>query len=475
MSIAPVIVWFRQDLRLADNPALTEAAKTGAPVLPVYILDDKNADLWKMGSASRWWLHYSLHALNANLSGSLACFNGDASKILPTLVKSNNVKAIYWNRCYEPWRIARDTGIKKILEELGIEARAFNAGLLIEPWSVKKSDGSPYRVFTPFFRKGLLGQGDPLPPLPAPKAKSFFCPPSKSLSIDQLNLLPKIQWGKKMEAYWTIGEKGAQARLKDFLDNGLQGYKEGRNYPDRNNVSRLSPHIHFGEISPRTVWHAVRQRMLAERLETDGDCYLSELGWREFSYNLLYCNPDLPEKPLQRKFENLPWDKDPKALHAWKMGQTGYPIVDAGMRELWETGWMHNRVRMIAASFLIKDLMLPWQEGEKWFWDCLVDADLANNAASWQWVAGCGADAAPYFRIFNPVTQGEKFDPAGNYIRRFIPELAKLPDKYIHRPWEAPENTLSTAGVILGKTYPKPIIDHAAARERALESFKSLR
>ncbi len=471
---SPVIVWFRQDLRLSDHPALVEAAKTGTPLLPVYILDDINSGPWKAGGAGRWWLHHSLLALNNSLSGNLACYAGDAQEILAHIVRQTKAHAVYWNRCYEPWRIARDTRIKADLEVDGITVKSFNASLLYEPWSVKKNDGTPYHVFTPFFRKGCSGCGEPEPPLPAPGRIPMMRPPEGSKSIADLGLLPDgVRWDKKMQPHWNIGEQGAQKRLADFLDHGLKGYRDGRNVPSKNNVSRLSPHLHFGEISPRKIWHDVRQRMIAENLETDGDHFLTEMGWREFSYNLLYYNHDLPSVPLQKRFERFPWSQDDKALVAWKRGQTGYPIVDAGMRELWQTGYMHNRVRMITGSFLVKDLLLHWTEGEKWFWDCLVDADLANNAASWQWIAGCGADAAPYFRIFNPVSQGEKFDPQGDYVRRFVPELAKLPDAYIHRPWEAPQSVLKECCLLLGKDYPMPIIDHKTARNRALEAFQT--
>jgi deoxyribodipyrimidine photo-lyase len=474
MSPAPIIIWFRQDLRLHDNPALSAAIQSGAPIIPVYILDDENAGAWKMGGASRVWLHHSLHALNKSLSGNLACFSGNAASIIPGLASATGAKSIFWNRCYEPWRINRDTHIKSVLEEAGITAESFNASLLFEPWTVKKDDGTPYRVFTPYFRRGCIGRGEPPAPLPEPKKIDFAPPPKNAGNVDSLNLLPeKIRWDEKMVQYWTIGEAGAQQRLKDFLEDGLHGYKEDRNRPDRENVSRLSPYLHFGEISPRTVWHAIRQRMIAENLETDGDHYLSELGWREFSHSLLYYNHDLPENPLQKRFLAFPWHKDDAALLKWQRGQTGYPIVDAGMRELWETGYMHNRVRMIVGSFLVKDLLLHWSEGEKWFWDCLFDADLANNAASWQWIAGCGADAAPYFRVFNPVGQGEKFDPNGDYVRRFCPELAGLPNDVIHQPWEAPPLVLKQAGVILGKTYPLPMVDHKAARNVALAAFQA--
>ncbi len=464
MSSPPVILWFRQDLRLHDNPALSAAVRSGAGILPVYILDDGNAGRWRMGGASRWWLHHSLQSLNKSLGGALACFNGDAAHILKDLIQRTGARAVYWNRCYEPWRMTRDAGIKSMLNEGGVAAESFNASMLYEPWTIKKDDGTPYRVFTPFFRRGCLDRaGEPPRPektLPPTRFLRFNATP-----VDALGLLPRaVRWDSKMERYWTIGEAGALARMADFLDQGLNGYKDGRDRPAAPHVSRLSPHLHFGEISPRTLWHAIRQRMTAQGLERDGDHYLSELGWREFSCHLLYHNHDLPVHPLQDRFNHFPWDDNATALTAWQQGETGYPIVDAGMRELWETGYMHNRVRMIVGSFLVKNLLLHWHHGQDWFWDCLVDADLANNAAGWQWIAGCGADAAPYFRIFNPVTQGEKFDPAGDYIRRFIPELGHMPDKFIHKPWDAP---------VPPAAYPAPIVDHSTARTRALAAFEA--
>ncbi len=471
MSYPIHIVWFRQDLRLADNPALTAACKAGA-VLPAYILDDINAGAWKMGGASRFWLLHSLKALNASLDGKMVFLAGDASKLLPNLAKDVKASGVYWNRCYEPWHISRDARIKQSLKEDGIEAHSFNGSLLWEPWDVLKEDGTPYRVFTPFYRKGCLSKAAPRAPLPAPDDLRLLS--YNGMSLSDLNLLPQKpepRWDKKMEAHWQIGEKGAIKALHDFLDNGLKDYKEGRDYMAGSNVSRLSSRLHFGEVSPNQVWHAARHKGESEGWSKDLDHFCSELGWREFSHSLLYHFPDLPEKNLQSRFDAFPWDRNHEALERWKRGQTGYPVVDAAMRELWETGYMHNRARMIVGSFLVKHLLIHWRHGEDWFWDCLCDADLANNAASWQWIAGCGADAAPYFRIFNPVTQGEKFDPDGNYVRRFIPELKEMPNQYLHKPWEASPLILKAAGVELGKTYPLPVVDHAAARERALAAF----
>jgi len=470
---APIIVWFRQDLRLRDNPALLAAHESGRPILPLYILDDKNSGEWKMGGAGRWWLHASLTALSEGLRGKLSFARGGSVKVLKEQVRKNGADVVYWNRCYEPWRIACDTAIEAELKSMGIEGKIFNASVLFEPPTTVKKDGTPYKVFTPFYQKGCLGKGL-LPPFPeaAPENPTLF--ENKVLSLDGLKLLPEKTWYRKMEQHWNPGERGAQERLEEFLDNGLKDYKEGRDFPSRSNVSRLSPHLHFGEISPRQVWHEIRARMVAERCERDGEHFLRELGWREFSYSLLYHFPGLPRTNLQKKFDNFPWRNDKDALKSWQKGQTGYPIVDAGMRELWETGYMHNRVRMIVGSFLVKNLLLHWHHGEDWFWDTLVDADLANNSASWQWIAGCGADAAPFFRIFNPVTQGQKFDPEGVYVRKYVPEIAKLPDKYLHSPWQAPAEVLERAGIKLGQNYPAPIVDLQLSRKRALAAFKGL-
>ena len=474
MDQSPAIVWFRQDLRLTDNPALAAAAATGRPILPVYVLDDESAGEFRRGAASRWWLHQSLDALNRSLEGNMLFLAGDAAAILPRLVRDSGARSIHWNRCYEPWRVDRDRRIKADLQGIEIDVETFNASLLFEPWTVLKADGTPYRVFTPFFRKGCLqSPAQPADPEPAARITRFAKPPIKG-ALDDLALRPPIGWYETFEETWTPGEAGAREKLDAFMDVGISNYKEGRNFPDLPHVSRLSPHLHFGEISPREVWHAANLAKAAQALETDADHFQSELGWREFSYYLLYHFPQLPRSNLQSKFDAFPWVEDTEALAAWQRGSTGIPIVDAGMRELWKTGYMHNRVRMIVASFLVKNLLIHWHHGERWFWDTLLDADLANNSASWQWVAGCGADAAPYFRIFNPVTQGHKFDPDGAYVKRFVPELSALPAKHLHAPWEAPESLLTDAGIALGKHYPAPIVDLKDSRERALEAFRSL-
>ncbi|MEM1243213.1 MAG: deoxyribodipyrimidine photo-lyase [Pseudomonadota bacterium] len=465
-----VIHWFRQDLRLADNPALFAAAKQGQ-VLPIYILDDENPGKQKIGAASRWWLHHSLTALDKSLDHKLCIFRGDAQVILQKLTETYPIQGIFWNRCYEPWRIKRDEAIKKIFKQKNISVESFNGSLLWEPWEVLKTDGTYYKVFTPFYRRGCLQAMPPRQPLAKPQTLKLHEKIANSLTIADLNLLPQIRWDKHMEKIWDIGEMAAKKRLNEFIAKGLENYKIGRDFPAKAFVSRLSPHLHIGEISPNQVWYAAKNAGDDKNI----DHFHSELGWREFSYSLLYHNPQLAEKNLQEKFNLFPWKNNRKKLIAWQKGLTGYPIVDAGMRQLWQTGYMHNRVRMIVGSFLVKNLLLHWHHGEAWFWDCLVDADLASNSASWQWVAGCGADAAPYFRIFNPITQGKKFDANGEYTRQYVPELKALPDEYLFNPWEAPQALLSQAGIKLGETYPLPIVDLPASRQAALAAYEEIK
>ena len=478
---APTLLWFRRDLRLDDNPALAAAVERGGPVIPLFVLDDDDAGDWRPGGASRWWLHHALEDLAEALSkaGSpLILRRGKAADVIDAVLQETGADAVYWNRRYEPWATERDGRIKTALKKRDIEVQSFNGSLLYEPWEIVSKQGTPLKVFSPFWR-AVQAKGDPAAPLAAPKTLRAPTTATGSEGLDDWSLLPtRPDWAGGLRATWTPGEAGAAERLERFLDEAVPDYKAKRDIPGTAATSALSPHLHFGEISPRRIWHAARLASEArsnEPMDRGTASFLSEICWREFSYNLLFHNPDLPEVSLKREFEDFPWRDDPDGLTAWQRGRTGYPIVDAGMRELWHTGWMHNRVRMIAASFLIKDLLIHWREGEAWFWDTLVDADLANNAASWQWVAGCGADAAPYFRIFNPVLQGEKFDGDGAYVRRWVPELAKLPDAVIHKPWEAKPMELSEAGVTLGKTYPRPIVDHAGARKRALEALETIK
>jgi deoxyribodipyrimidine photo-lyase len=470
MSEPLIIHWFRQDLRLADNPALHRAAAAGR-VLPVFVLDDVNAGSLRRGAASRWWLHHSLAALDRSLQGRLVLLRGDAMDLVPALAAQVGATAVHWNRCYEPWRIARDTKLKEKLAAHGVAAVSTNGSLLWEPWDVSNAAGKPYQVFTPFYRKGCLNAGAPRLPLPRPEPLTLAGPPAGALPLAALELLPRIRWDRQLEPHWQIGEEAATARLAAFLAGGLRGYREGRDFPARPHTSRLSPALHFGEVSPNQLWYGAR----AGAEGPDLDHFLNELAWREFSYALLYHHPTLPTDNLQPSFDAFPWDDEETLLRAWQRGGTGIPFVDAGMRELWQTGWMHNRVRMVTGSFLVKNLLLHWQHGEAWFRDCLVDADLAANSASWQWVAGCGADAAPYFRIFNPVLQGRRFDPDGAYTRRFVPELAGLPDRWLFAPWEAPAAVLQAAGVTLGENYPRPVVDLATSRQRALAAYAESR
>ncbi|MES0870088.1 cryptochrome/photolyase family protein [Pseudovibrio sp. SCP19] len=471
MSASIVIHWFRQDLRLSDNPALSAACEAGE-VIPLYILNDKEYGARELGGATKNWLHYSLKALNESLKGQLLIMRGDPTVIINSLIQETGATGVFWNRCYEPWRVEHDAQLKSDLEENGVTAKSFNGSLLWEPWQVGKPDGSPYKVFTPFYRKGCLQAQEPRKPLPVPdQLRMHSLSTAGALSIDELNLLEERPWSAQVSSHWEHGEKAAQNRLYAFFEDGLSDYKDGRNFPALTHTSRLSPHLHFGEISPSQIWWA-----LGSHEETrDIDHFRSELGWREFSYSLLFNNPTLPKSNLNEKFDNFPWLSDDQRLLAWQKGQTGIPIVDAGMRELWQTGYMHNRLRMIVGSFLVKNLLLDWRLGEEWFWDCLVDADLANNSASWQWIAGCGADAAPYFRIFNPILQGEKFDAHGDYTRRFLPELKDLPDKYLFKPWEAPKDILQGAGVTLGENYPLPIVDLKKSRDEALRAFEEIK
>ena len=463
------IHWFRQDLRIEDNLSLSAASKAGS-LIPIYILDDINSKEFSMGAASKWWLFQSLKSLNDSLNGNLHIFKGDPKEIFEKITSEHEINHISWNRCYEPWRIQRDKELKNSLELKNIHVESFSGSLLWEPWNISKDDGTPYRVFTPFYKKGCLNSDEPRLPIDAPVINNFT-DGVESDGLESLNLLPEINWYKGFEDLWSPGEIGANRSLDEFLEEGLLNYKEGRNFPSQKYVSRLSPHLHFGEISPNEVWYRAKTKENVTGIEKSLAHFHSELGWREFSYYLLYHFPDLPNVNFQKKFDIFPWRENKELLKLWQEGRTGYPIVDAGMRELWETGYMHNRLRMIVGSFLVKNLLIDWREGEKWFWDCLVDADLASNSASWQWVAGSGADAAPYFRIFNPVTQGLKFDSEGEYTKKYVPELKDLPNKYLFSPWEAPTDVLKAAGVELGKNYPEPIVDLKTSREIALEAF----
>ncbi len=471
------IVWLRQNLRLADNPALQAAAQRGGAVVPVFIWAPDEEGDWPPGAASRWWLHQSLGqlALECRAAGAeLVLRRGESLSELRAVARETGAGAVFWNRRYEPAALARDTRLTEALVESGLEVESFNGALLHEPWSIKNKSGGPFQVFTPFWRACLAAE-EPAEPLPAPRALPGPRPRVSSRPLAALELEPRPDWAAGMRSSWRPGSAGAAAELERFLRGGLMAYSQDRDRPGRIGTSRLSPHLHFGEIGPRQVWAAVRRFAQARGLapaEWRSWQFLTELGWREFAHHLLFHFPRTPAAPLREEFAGFPWRSNEAWLKAWQKGRTGYPLVDAGLRELWATGWMHNRVRMVAASFLVKHLLLSWREGARWFWDTLVDADLANNTLGWQWTSGCGADAAPYFRVFNPVSQGEKFDPDGAYVRRWVPELARLPDEWLHRPWEAPPAALAVAGVELGRTYPAPVVSHHIARETALEAYQ---
>lgn len=469
-TAASVIMWFRSDLRLSDNPALQAAIATGQPVIPVYVLDDINPGIWQRGGASRWWLHHSLIKLDESLQANgfhpLVLLKGDGFIQISSLVKDSKAQGIFWNRCYEPWAMERDKRIKDQFKDI---SHSFNGYFIYEPWEIKNKVGEQYKVFTPF-SKAFLERGEVRAPLKYKLTAIKPAKPIKGLSINDLQLMPKIKWFEQMQAEWQPGEAGAQARLKEFTADAVGHYKEQRDFPAVDGVSKLSPYLHFGEISPHQIWQAVSAKLGKNaKFDNNAQGFLRQLIWREFSYHLLYHDHSFPEQPWNKRFENFPWKTDAKKLELWKQGKTGYPIVDAGMRQLWQTGWMHNRVRMIVGSFLVKNLLIHWREGEDWFWDTLLDADLGNNAAGWQWIAGCGADAAPYFRIFNPLLQSRKFDADGAYIKKYVPELRDFPAEFIHAPWEAPPLILNQ---IKGK-YPSPIVDHATARDLALEAYAS--
>jgi deoxyribodipyrimidine photo-lyase len=474
------LVWLRRDLRLVDNPALDAAIAAGDAVLPLFVFAPEEEHRWAPGGASRWWLHGSLLRLGEELAalGSRLILRRsvDTLQELTALALATKATRVVWNRLYDPHSVARDRHIKTALQAAGIAAASYNGSLLREPWEVANKSGAPFQVFTPFWRR-CLALAEPAEPskahqsIPAPKR----WPASEPLK--KLELLPRVDWAAGMRKSWQPGAAAAHESLDHFVKQAFDAYPNARDRPDLAGTSRLSPHLHFGEIGPRQIWHAVRRFAQSRGQHTTWreSQFLTEVGWREFAHHLLYHFPQTPEQPLRADFARFPWRSDRKGLRAWQQGRTGFPIVDAGMRQLWHVGWMHNRVRMIVGSFLVKDLLLSWNEGAAWFWDTLVDADLANNTLGWQWISGCGADAAPYFRIFNPLIQATRFDPRGAYIREWLPELARMPTEWIHRPWQAPAEVLHAAGVRLGTDYPHPLVDHGVARERALQALAKLR
>ena len=445
----PVILWFRRNLRLSDNAALITAAESGRPVIPVYIADEQDS-----GGATRWWLHHSLLSLDRdlrNLGSSLLIRSGSPDKVLADIFEDSGATALHYTRRYEPLSRRQESSVHSALSET-VDIHVSDDSLLHKPETILTRGEAPYRVFTPFW-KTARQVSDPQVPRPIPAAINFARYASDSLPLSSLALLPTTpDWAEGLRATWVPGESAGLCRI-DELESTIAHYDQERDRPDKDSTSRLSPHLHFGEVSVRQVWHAVHQLGPQLRSEASAAALLRQLYWRDFSTYLMFHFPSLPDKPLRKEFEDFPWSENDARLRAWQQGMTGYPIVDAGMRQLWQTGWMHNRVRMVAASFLVKDLLIPWQKGAAWFLDTLVDADLANNSAGWQWVAGCGSDAAPYFRIFNPMLQAKKFDPHGQYVRQWIPELT---------PTATSE-------------YPMPIVDHGEARQRALEAYRSIK
>lgn len=478
MSDGAVIIWFRSDLRVEDNPALNAAIETGKPVIPLYVLEPATCGRRGLGGASKWWLDKSLKSLSSSIErmgGQLILRAGEPKDIIENIISATGADAIFWNRRYGEAERNIDSELKEKFSEQGLSVRSFNGCLLTEPWTIKTGSGSHFRVFTPYW-KNVRANYELPEAYPAPTEMIFHKVESDAL-VDWGLHPTKPDWSVEFDASWTPGEQGAENRLTDFLERAVSAYAVDRNRPDlEGGTSGLSPHLAFGEIAPTQIWRATQSRIASGEIDEDSAMvFLSEIVWREFSYVLLYHYPNLADENYNKNFSAMPWRESNEDYKAWCEGQTGYPIVDAGMRQLWQTGWMHNRVRMIVASFLTKHLLIKWQKGEDWFWDTLVDADPASNAASWQWTAGTGADAAPYFRVFNPITQGQKFDATGDYVRKWCPELAKLPNKFLFSPWEADPVTLASASVTLGETYPHPIVEHKIGRERALAAYEEVK
>lgn len=467
------IVWFRKDLRTHDNPALWAAAQQG-PVIPVFIGSPEEAMEDQNAAASLWWLHHSLLELTHNLQAlgaPLVLRKGSSLEVLRDIIRETNANALFFNERYEPAIRHRDEQIKSELLEEGIQVESFASHLLFQPQSIANQQGQAYKVYTPFWKQCLKMKVEK--PVPTPDSLSMSSANATTIPLEKLGLLPKRDWHQKLESYWKPGETEAMKQWTTFLNHGISDYPSKRDFPSSKGVSQLSPHLAWGEISPKWVWQSLLN--VEESQHSTTEAFKKQLIWREFAYHQLIHFPHLTEFPLRPEFHVFPWEDNEKDFTLWKKGRTGYPLVDAGMRELWETGYMHNRVRMITASFLVKHLLIPWTKGATWFADTLVDYDVANNAIGWQWVTGCGIDASPYFRIFNPVKQGESFDPHGDYVRQWVPELSKLPTRYIHQPWKAPKNILQSSGITLGVTYPTPIVEHEMGRERALVSYRSIK
>lgn len=484
MSKLKHAIWLvRNDMRLTDNPTLRAAIDAAESVIPLLVLpgeDDQHE--FSPGAASRVWLHHSAGALDNALqdvgSRLIVRRGAMADEVTQVAADLKAPAAVLISRGYEPRQIADECSLERSLREIDSELRIIEATRLFDVDDIRTKSGDPYKVFTPFYKACLAAE---LPSEPAAAPKKVPAPKSfpKSLALDEARLLPKRSWGASMIEHWQPGEGGAGALLDEFLGGPVEDYGTARDIPAAPTTSRLSPHLAFGEISARQIWHAALEKHpdadITRRWKTAPAPYLRQLAWREFAAHLLYHFPETARAPLRPEFERFPWTYDDAHFRAWSKGQTGYPMVDAAMRQLWQTGWMHNRLRMVVASFLVKHLLMSWWDGAKWFWDTLVDADLANNTLGWQWTTGCGADAAPYFRIFNPTAQGERFDEDGTYVRRWVPELADMPAQHIHAPWEAPASVLKGAGVELGETYPRPIVDHKQAREQALAALETIK
>jgi deoxyribodipyrimidine photo-lyase len=469
------ILWFRNDLRLADNSALQAALEVGAPIVPVFIWAPEEAGDWQPGAASKWCLHHALESLRESWQrrrGELILREGESLIVLRRLIRETGATRVFWNRRYESPLRELDAEIKRQLRADGIEVESFNSSLLNEPHTVATGAGKPYQVYTPYWKKVKDREWESLA---QPNFDLLHLPSilPESMPLSALGLLPRLAWDRSFYDSWQISEAEAIRRLDAFLAGPVDAYATARDRPDIDATSALAPYLHWGLIGPRQIVH--RMQAKCDLSQLGPVTYLKEIYWREFAYNVLYHFPDTPDAPLREAYADFPWLQDATTLQAWQQGLTGYPIVDAGMRQLWQTGWMHNRVRMIVSSFLVKHLLHDWHEGAKWFWDTLIDADLASNTLGWQWSGGCGADAAPYFRVFNPITQGQKFDPEGDYVRRFVPELKRMPSKYIHTPWQAPADVLQDAAVHIGGNYPAPLIDHKVGRARALAALNQLK
>lgn len=465
-----VLLWFRRDLRLADHPALAAALATRRPVIPVFLWSPEEDGSPAPGAASRWWLHQSLLSLDESLrarASRLILRRGPVLETLAALAAETGARQVFCHRLYDPAALRAEPSLTAALRDRGISLHPHNGALLFHPGSIRTTTGGPFQVFTPFWRACWNQRGALRSPIPAPKTIPSPGIWPSSLALAELQLEPAIDWASGIRAAWSPGEPSALARLRSFAKSSIAAYSTERDRPDHDGTSRLSPHLHYGEISPVQLWHTLAG-------SPGSESYLRQLAWREFAHHLLVEFPHTLTEPFNPRFQRFPWRRNARRLAAWQRGRTGYPLVDAAMRQLWTTGWMHNRARMVVASFLVKHLLIPWQDGAAWFLDTLVDADLANNTLGWQWVAGCGVDAAPYFRVFNPVLQGEKFDPRGDYVRRWVPELREWPAPWIHKPWAAPPLALAAAGVRLGDTCPQPIVDHDAARKAALAAYAAM-